>query len=821
MNFRKLLMRISLLAMLCASLYFISYSCGWSEDECDSYVSFVNPNIVDVKNASPFYYTPNSNFYECMIDTSNLVNDYTYYTNNEEWKNYTSDQTILTEDIERFINQHSYDTLAQFYQMIEKGKPAKLPSSFLNNSFSKWFTAKKDLEALGYILYAKECEPISTSAQNEWEAPQVDSLLCVKLIKNGKQLYTAAKHQFIKERYALQLIKTAFYASKYKELLSLYDTYYIPVKGEFTSVDTKIYGYKAGALFRSKQKAEAAYMFSKLFDESNDFTMSASHTLGFVWSYNGQKINDIISYCKNDHEKAIVYALSAMRNTDVYSLESLNQVYELEPSNKYIDVILLREINKIEQSYLEYKIQQQRGYYIFNSYHGNSENTITKDDIDNWLDIQNKSKINLLNLATYVESKANENKLQNKSLWLTSAAYLHLLKDDIGKGGDLLKQAEASKPTNKVAAQIRILKLIHSILKTSQMSNEFETQLASELKWFESYSKQNKVYHKNYKNLLRTVLPLKYAAMGDSIKMVLCYHKYELEPNYEWGENEDNKDKIAHFNEVYYLNSGNLMDRYFSQTQLDAMKNYVNSPKTTFDQWLCRTNQYSSEVINELKSVKYFRSFEYEKAKQAIVSNKDMIQVPNLFVAHIRDYQDGYDEDTLHSYTTYQVLDTLINLKKRTLVDMQSAFDYACALYSLSYHGKCHDAWSFSRSSSEIDPYYRNNVLDNYTPFEKQFYYADEAFEMFQRVLKESTNIELKEKSLWMLAKCQQKRCSTTRPEYLGWYDDESQESKDYINWNVNSNQYLAEFYNKQKGTAFYEEVYQECSYLRLFAKKQ
>jgi hypothetical protein len=111
--------------------------------------------------------------------------------------------------------------------------------------------------------------------------------------------------------------------------------------------------------------------------------------------------------------------------------------------------------------------------------------------------------------------------------------------------------------------------------------------------------------------------------------------------------------------------------------------------------------------------------------------------------------------------------------------------------------------------------------LDNYTPFEKQFYYADEAYEMFQRVLKESTNKELKEKSLWMLAKCQQKRCSATRPEYLGWYDDESQESKDYINWNVNSNQYLAEFYKLQKGTAFYDEVYQECSYLRLFAKKQ
>ena len=85
MNFNKLLTRISLIFLLTASLYLISYSCGWTEDECDSYVSFVNPNITDVKNASHFYYTPSMMFYDCEIDTTNYTNKPTY-SNNEEWK---------------------------------------------------------------------------------------------------------------------------------------------------------------------------------------------------------------------------------------------------------------------------------------------------------------------------------------------------------------------------------------------------------------------------------------------------------------------------------------------------------------------------------------------------------------------------------------------------------------------------------------------------------------------------------------------------------------------------------------------------------------
>ncbi len=818
MNFNKLLTRISLIFLLTASLYLISYSCGWTEDECDSYVSFVNPNITDVKNASHFYYTPSMMFYDCEIDTSNYTNKPTD-SNNEEWKQYTGEQ-VETNDIDFFINNSSLDTLRQFYDLIEKNKTAEFSNSFLQNSFTKWFKQSKDLEALGYILYAKQCEKLSSADNSEWQVPTSDSVLANKLIKNGKQLYAASKKKFIKERYAFQLIKSAFYGGKYKDVLTYTNDYYEPVKGEIGSIDERIVGYRAGALFRSHNEVESAYLFSKLFDESNQYDMAYSNSLGFVWSYNETRLNKILALCKNNHEKATVYALTAMRNDKSFSMESLQSVYKEEPFNKYLDIILLREINKIEHDYMDEKFQFERGYYIYDAWMGNSSMVASEEQAKEWFDTESKTKASLEKLTSYVEGVIAERNVKTISLWLSAAAYLHMIQQDYATCEKLLNEATQQNPTSKVASQIRMLKLINTIQKQTVLNAEIESQLAGELTWFENYANQNHIYQKNFRNLLKTVLPIKYQSSKDSIKMMLCYHRYENAPNYAWWQEEQTEEnKVEHFSEMYYQNSGYLMDHYFTQKQLDELIAYKDKSKSSFDQWLLKENNYSTSIINELKAVKYFRTFDYVNARQAIASNQNQPNVPNLFVAHIRDYQYGYEEDTLQTYTMSQVLDTMISFKKKSFVDLKSAFDYACALYSLSYHGKCHSAWTFNRSSSEIDPYFYSPISTP-TAFEKQYFYVEEATDLFDRVYKESSNEEMKQKALWMLAKCKQKKCGNKRPEYLGWYGNDDDESKSYVSWNVNNNNYLALFHQTYQKTPFYDEVYQECSYLRLFAKK-
>ncbi|MBK7305865.1 MAG: hypothetical protein IPI88_01800 [Chitinophagaceae bacterium] len=70
-----------------------------------------------------------------------------------------------------------------------------------------YFIQSKDLEALGYILYAKQVEPYVTGGEGDWNAPARDSLKMAKLIKNGQQLYAVAKKIFLNRS-----MLTSFYA---------------------------------------------------------------------------------------------------------------------------------------------------------------------------------------------------------------------------------------------------------------------------------------------------------------------------------------------------------------------------------------------------------------------------------------------------------------------------------------------------------------------------------------------------------------------------------------------------------------------------------
>lgn len=818
MNFKKLLKYFSVLTALSVSVYFIAYSCGWSEDECDSYVSFINPSITSTKNAEHFFYTPYNFFFQCETDSDLNEQKKLPNENEVEWQQYTG-KRVSTNDIDSFINTTSNETLKQFYSQVEKNKTIVWPVSFRDNSMTKYFKETHDVEALGYIMFAKQCEGLSNIPADSWELPIVDTLQVSRLLKNGKQLFVAAKQSFIKERYLFQLIKTAFYGKRYQDVIRLFDENYENFKHDFSSVDRRIIGYKAGALFRLQRKAESAYLFSKLVDESNDYEQAFSTSVSFVWANRETNIEDVLKFCNNNHEKSMVYALAAMRNQNVYSLSSLQNVYNLDPQNKYLDILLIRELNKIEREYLDFRLQVERGYFVYDAWMGDCSMKLSKQDMENWYSAQNKAKVELNKFEAYLQATANAKLVNHTALWYAAAAYINLLQDRFSEAENCLVKARSSSPDAKVSAQIRVISLIAKWQQAPKITPDFEQEILPELKWFESYSQTHRSYRKYYRNLLKTVIPLKYAVSKDSLKMVLCYHKFENEPVY-MNEEIDASPTVRHFSDLYFSNSGRLMDSYFTQLQLDELKKVVTKPASDFDRWLLARNQYSVDVINELKAVCYLRNFDYKMASQTIALNQQQPIVVNPFVAHIRDRQEGYFEDSLHSYSLQKLLDTLIVLKQASKNDVRKEFDYACLLYSMSYHGKCHRAWTFNRSYTAIDPYYYH-ANGSYTPFEMQYYYADDAMKLFEHVYATATQKELKQRSLWMLAKCQQKRCNLEKPSYLGWYGDDNEEAKAYIKWNITSNTYLAKFYHDMKGSPYYDEVYQECSYLQLYASRQ
>ncbi len=70
-----------------------------------------------------------------------------------------------------------------------------MPDSVKRNGMTQWFLQDKDLEALGYLMFAKKCEVYAAPA-SDWNAPAKDMKGMGNAVKAGLQLWKAAKKDF-------------------------------------------------------------------------------------------------------------------------------------------------------------------------------------------------------------------------------------------------------------------------------------------------------------------------------------------------------------------------------------------------------------------------------------------------------------------------------------------------------------------------------------------------------------------------------------------------------------------------------------------------
>ncbi|ULT44847.1 hypothetical protein KRR40_16920 [Niabella defluvii] len=232
--------------------------CGGGIDPYDYYLSFFNQYAASQIQYKPFFYT-NEQFlfdYEEPVSAAEVLV--------KEWVDFTG-KTVSEKDANAFVMQFPAKDINTLYYHIEK-TPATLPDSVSRNGMSQYFLKNKDLEALGYILYAKKVEPHATEI-SEWEPEKRDSIAMDRLLKNGLQLYAAAKTGLFKLKYAYQVVRLAHYNNRSSDAIKYYDEM---VSGNTTPsvLQPMSLALKAGALFRTGKKYEAAYLFSKAFHQS-------------------------------------------------------------------------------------------------------------------------------------------------------------------------------------------------------------------------------------------------------------------------------------------------------------------------------------------------------------------------------------------------------------------------------------------------------------------------------------------------------------------------------------------------------------------------
>ncbi|MEI8279516.1 MAG: hypothetical protein WCG87_07105 [Bacteroidota bacterium] len=353
---RSLIVIVSLLSI--AGAIKIVQACGGEIDPYDEYTSFFMNDINKDPAFIPFYFTSLLNYYGDWYDYKKSYPDEVPDPNEQAWYEYAN-SSVLRSDVDSFVYRYSQKSVENIYQHLSKNEPLHIDKEEEQNTFTQWLITHKDVEASRYLSYAKRCEPnvlgetdYYDDNAHSWKTKKRDSIVMLSQLQEGIQLYSNCKQVSIQLRYAFQILRLSFYNNDHARTIKLYDSLMTEMPHNYMYY--RCLSLKAGALYKTGKKPEAAYLYSLVFDASDE--MKTTVYTSFKWAVSGE-IEPILNLCKNDHEKAVLYLMKGLYDyggeDSKLGIESLEHAYTLDKKVKGLDIIMTREINRLEKIYME------------------------------------------------------------------------------------------------------------------------------------------------------------------------------------------------------------------------------------------------------------------------------------------------------------------------------------------------------------------------------------------------------------------------------------------------------------------------------------
>lgn len=787
------------------SFFLISFpqniiGCGDSIDPYDYYTSFFHQNLPDAKGYRPFYYTGFNFLFDANepADATDLLA--------KEWADYCG-APVTPADAKVFVNKFTRKDINSLYINIENKQPGAIPDSVTRNRMAKYFIKSRNLEGLGYILYAKQVEPYVLGYSDSWENADRDSAKMAKLIKNGLQLLGASKDDFFKLKYSYQLVRLAHYSGRYNDAIQFYDEF-IPKNNTISVLQPLSLALKGGALFKTGNTKEAAYLFSRAFSSST--AKRVSNYLGFKWSINSKtERKDYLAFCKTDEEKADMLSLFAMGSID-NELATMKEIYQLDPGCEQLEVLAVREINKIEENYFSPTLQKVKGgssFYFF----------WEKNTTDSLVTEAGKEARELI---AFLSEAGNNKTIKNRALFETGAAYTAYMIKDYTVAKKHLEAAAKMNLSQKVKDQWALTNILVSINENESMGSAFEEQLLPSLLWLDGKVKEEMTisagfyeigqWKKIYRDLLSEILAKRYHQAGEYHKEAFCIGAADLI-----------KYPLADYS--YYKGVDFMRNNLESK---DVEKLYVllnNKQRNNFEEFLIKNNSINQSLVAEFAGTAYLREYNYSKAIQWFKKAPDkqfLIIKKNPFIDLKYDREEQLPVESKFRTNKLAFAETMLQLLQQAAADTINAGKYyykiALGMYNMTYYGHTWELVQYSRSGS--DGY---AIPTNATAFQKEYYGCFSALAYFEKAMTASVDKNFKAKCLFMMARCSQKQ--VPRPNYNDFsYNWDQLEAAQNIYWpRFKKNRYFPQLVKEYGNTPFYKEAYNSCSFLRDFVRKK
>jgi hypothetical protein len=450
-------------------------SCAGGDEDGWQLSRFFKPELASQPSYTPLYFS-----FDRLYDDSWEENtDFRRGENLRDWQK-SLDASLKLADIENLVYKASRKDIEGIKASVQN-PTTPLKATFQNNSLVKYLMQKKDLATLDYLIFAKTCEPFALEGDAWEEGNKQINPQMIKLISKAELSSQSATQPFLKLRYAYQGIRLAHYTRSYAKATSLYDKLVTPLNLE-SPIKYWALGHKAGAIRREgKNNPLAAYLFSVVFDKSESKRINSYYSFYIGSDADWQKA---MAMCKSNHEKATMHFLRAIQ-PDNLMLEEMKSIYALDPTADYLDVLLVREINK-------YEVKKAMGTEDLKSFQNGAAG-----------------------LKAFILKGISEGKIKNKSLWTLALGYCDYL---TGKPQDARKtfaQLPAASQTPEVKKQIETFEMMIQLAELQKLDAASEERL---------YQAVTKTQSESLKKLMVDLFAGLYKKQGETAKEFLSHN---------------------------------------------------------------------------------------------------------------------------------------------------------------------------------------------------------------------------------------------------------------------------------------------------------
>ena len=179
---------------------------------------------------------------------------------------------------------------------------------------------------------------------------------CLSAIKEAEQKINKARTPFLKQRWLFVMMRLAHYSYQFDMENQLYMKYAPALKKQQAITDNEVWGWinalLAGRLKQiartPKERAQAAYQFALVFDQSKSKRIEAYHNFSIQTD---EEWKILMSICKNDSERALIHFIRAL-TPGANTFAEVKSILQLDPNSKWAKELLVWELEAVQHDFI-------------------------------------------------------------------------------------------------------------------------------------------------------------------------------------------------------------------------------------------------------------------------------------------------------------------------------------------------------------------------------------------------------------------------------------------------------------------------------------